>query len=25
VENATVRSVFLIGPDKKVKAMIAYP
>src|SRR5207253_8964013 len=25
VENATVRSVFVIGPDKKVKAMIAYP
>src|SRR2546430_15593668 len=25
VENATVRSVFVIGPDKKVKAMIVYP
>ena len=25
VDNATVRSVFLIGPDKKVKAMISYP
>src|SRR6266850_1279351 len=25
VNYATVRSVFLIGPDKKVKAMIAYP
>ncbi len=25
VDNATVRSVFLIGPDKKVKAMIVYP
>ena len=24
-ENATVRSVFLIGPDKKVKAMLVYP
>ncbi|MGH8583760.1 MAG: peroxiredoxin [Gammaproteobacteria bacterium] len=24
-DNATVRSVFLIGPDKKVKAMITYP
>jgi thioredoxin-dependent peroxiredoxin len=24
-DNATVRSVFLIGPDKKVKAMIVYP
>ena len=24
-ENATVRSVFVIGPDKKIKAMIAYP
>jgi alkyl hydroperoxide reductase subunit AhpC len=23
--NATVRSVFLIGPDKKVKAMLTYP
>lgn len=25
VDNQTVRSVFVIGPDKKVKAMIAYP
>jgi len=25
VDNATVRSVFLIGPDKKVKAMLIYP
>ena len=25
VDNATVRSVFLIGPDKKVKAMLMYP
>jgi alkyl hydroperoxide reductase subunit AhpC len=24
-ENATVRSVFLIGPDKKIKATFAYP
>ncbi|HWW07118.1 peroxiredoxin [Collimonas sp.] len=24
-DNATVRSVFLIGPDKKVKAMFVYP
>lgn len=24
-DNATVRSVFVIGPDKKVKAMISYP
>ncbi len=24
-DNATVRSVFLIGPDKKIKAMITYP
>jgi thioredoxin-dependent peroxiredoxin len=23
--NATVRSVFLIGPDKKIKAMLIYP
>ncbi|MSO89157.1 MAG: peroxiredoxin [Rhodospirillaceae bacterium] len=23
--NATVRSVFLIGPDKKIKAMMTYP
>ena len=25
VDNATVRSVFLVGPDKKVKAMLVYP
>tara|TARA_Y100000590_G_scaffold188184_1_gene214486 strand:- start:13 stop:675 length:663 start_codon:yes stop_codon:yes gene_type:complete len=25
VDNATVRSVFVIGPDKKIKAMITYP
>ena len=25
VDNATVRSVFVIGPDKKVKLMITYP
>jgi len=25
VDNATVRSVFLIGPDKAIKAMITYP
>ncbi len=24
-DNATARSVFVIGPDKKVKAMIVYP
>ena len=24
-DNATVRSVFLIGPDKKVKATLTYP
>ena len=24
-DNATVRSVFVIGPDKRVKAMIVYP
>ncbi|MGH8286371.1 MAG: peroxiredoxin [Steroidobacteraceae bacterium] len=24
-DNATVRSVFVIGPDKKIKAMITYP
>ena len=24
-DNATVRSVFLVGPDKKVKAMLTYP
>jgi thioredoxin-dependent peroxiredoxin len=23
--NATVRSVFLVGPDKKIKAMLTYP
>lgn len=25
VDNATVRSVFLIGPDKKIKATLTYP
>jgi len=25
VDNATIRSVFWIGPDKKIKAMLAYP
>ena len=25
VDNATVRSVFVIGPDKKIKAMLIYP
>src|SRR6185436_2453260 len=25
MDNATVRSVFVIGPDKKIKAMIVYP
>jgi len=24
-DNATIRSVFIIGPDKKVKAMLIYP
>ncbi|MDR3536830.1 MAG: peroxiredoxin [Acetobacteraceae bacterium] len=24
-DNATVRSVFVIGPDKKIKAMLVYP
>src|SRR3989449_9586765 len=24
-DNATIRSVFVIGPDKKVKAMLIYP
>src|SRR6201993_4611665 len=24
-DNQTVRSVFVIGPDKKVKAMLVYP
>jgi thioredoxin-dependent peroxiredoxin len=24
-DNATIRSVFIIGPDKKVKAMLTYP
>ncbi len=24
-DNATVRSVFLIGPDRKIKAMLTYP
>ena len=23
--NATVRSVFIIGPDKKIKLMMTYP
>ncbi|MGH8533239.1 MAG: peroxiredoxin, partial [Gammaproteobacteria bacterium] len=25
VDNATVRSVFVIGPDKKIKLMLTYP
>ena len=25
VDNATVRSVFLVGPDKRIKAMLIYP
>ena len=25
VDNATVRSVFIIGPDKKIKLMLTYP
>ncbi|WP_354687829.1 peroxiredoxin [Cupriavidus necator] len=25
VDNATIRSVFIIGPDKNVKAMLVYP
>jgi alkyl hydroperoxide reductase subunit AhpC len=25
IETATVRSVFIIGPDKKVKLMLTYP
>jgi len=25
VDNATVRSVFVVGPDKKIKAMLVYP
>jgi alkyl hydroperoxide reductase subunit AhpC len=25
VDNATVRTVFIIGPDKKIKLMISYP
>jgi thioredoxin-dependent peroxiredoxin len=25
MDNATVRSVFIVGPDKKVKAMLIYP
>ena len=25
IDNATVRSVFIISPDKKIKAMITYP
>jgi alkyl hydroperoxide reductase subunit AhpC len=24
-DNATVRAVFIIGPDKKIKAMLIYP
>jgi len=24
-DNATVRSLFVIGPDKKIKAMLVYP
>jgi thioredoxin-dependent peroxiredoxin len=24
-DNATIRSVFIVGPDKKVKAMLVYP
>ena len=24
-DNATVRAVFVIGPDKKIKAMLTYP
>jgi len=24
-DNQTIRSVFVIGPDKKVKAMVSYP
>jgi alkyl hydroperoxide reductase subunit AhpC len=24
-DNATIRSVFIVGPDKKVKAMLTYP
>jgi thioredoxin-dependent peroxiredoxin len=24
-DNATVRSVFIVGPDKKIKAMLTYP
>ncbi len=25
IDNATVRSVFVIGPDKRIKAMLTYP
>jgi alkyl hydroperoxide reductase subunit AhpC len=25
MDNATVRSVFVIGPDKKIKATLTYP
>lgn len=25
VDNATVRSVFIVGPDKRIKAMLTYP
>ena len=24
-DNATVRTVFIVGPDKKIKLMLAYP
>ena len=24
-DNATIRSVFVIGPDKKIKLMLTYP
>ena len=25
MDNATVRSVFIVGPDKKIKATLTYP
>ena len=25
MDNATVRTVFIVGPDKKIKLMLAYP
>jgi alkyl hydroperoxide reductase subunit AhpC len=25
VDNATVRSVFIVGPDRKIKVMLTYP